>query len=606
MPPILDTASAIELRALRAASMCEAFQMTAADRADQVALRTIGDGISITFGEYAGRVRRLAGGLHSLGLCRGDTLAFMLTNRPEFHLLDTAAVHLGAVVFSLYNTSTTEQIRDLLDRADARLVVLEAAFLERALPAIAQSETVERLILLDGSHQDAISLDELESAESGDFDFERTWRSLGPDDVLTLIYTSGTTGSPKGVQLTHRNLLAEFRAIDAAEDYPHELEMSISYLPMAHVAERALNHYAQMVWGQTITTCPDPLQLFAHMLDARPTRFGGVPRVWEMLRTAIEAGIAHEGDQDRREAIREAIEVGLRKVRLEQGDKPVPADIQAQWNRADEQIFSRIRAQVGLERTNWTTIGGAPAPRSVLEFFGAIGIPLYELWGMSELSCAATLTRRTEVRFGTVGRPLPGVEVELDEDGEIRVRGEIVMPGYRDEPAKSAEVIDQEGWLHTGDIGEFDDHGNLKIIDRKKELIINLAGKNMSPANIERELRSANPLIGHVIVIGDDRPHNVALIVLDPLTSGLFAAEHRLRGASPAEMANDPAILREVKAGIERANLRLSPPEQIRRFRVLPCEWAPAGEELTPSMKLRRKPIAAKYAAEIEALYGGT
>jgi long-chain acyl-CoA synthetase len=271
--------------------------------------------------------------------------------------------------------------------------------------------------------------------------------------------------------------------------------------------------------------------------------------------------------------------------------------------RADEVIFSKIRARLGFERCDTYVIGAAPAPIDLFEFFAAIGIPICEVRGMSELSSIATLVPRDAVRFGTVGKPLPGVELRLAEDGEVLVRGQTLMAGYRNQPARTAEAIDADGWLHTGDVGTLDDDGYLRIIDRKKELIINAAGKNMSPANIEQHLKSSSSLIGQAIAIGDRRPYNVALIVLDPDACSAFAAQRALGDSSIEAMSAEPAVLEEVAAGVERANSHLSRVEQIKRFTVLDRDWPPAGDELTPTMKLRRKPIAEKYAAEIAQLY---
>jgi long-chain acyl-CoA synthetase len=291
---------------LRARTMCEAFQLTAAERPEQVALRTIGDGVSITFGEYAERVRVLAGGFHALGVRRGDTVGFMLTNRPEFHLLDTAAMHLGATPFSIYNTSAEDQVAYLLTDAGCRVVIVEAALLTTMQTAIERTDVVERTVLLDAEAAGTISFDQLESdgrAAGQDFDFDAVWRGVRSADVLTLIYTSGTTGPPKGVQLTHANELAECAGLHDATDWRSLGGSLISFLPNAHIADRGLVHYGQMIWGHTITTCPEPTQVFAHAIDARPTRFGSVPRMWEKLKAALEAGIAGETDAEKRAAL---------------------------------------------------------------------------------------------------------------------------------------------------------------------------------------------------------------------------------------------------------------------------------------------------------------
>jgi len=585
--------------------MCEAFQITASERREQVALRTIGGGVSITYGEYSDRVRRLAAGFHALGVRRGDTVGFMLSNRPEFHLLDCAAMHLGATPFSVYNTSSPEQIAYLLGDAANRVFVVEAAFFERAREAMRQAGAVEHVVLLDATADGTIPMADLERADPADgFEFEATWQAVQPGDILTLIYTSGTTGPPKGVQLTHANELAENRGIDQVAT-PRTGGSVVSFLPHAHIADRGLSHYGPMVWGNTVTCCPELTQVFAAVADCHPTFFGSVPRLWEKLKAALEAGIGAEPDAAKRRATLDAIELGLRKVRAEQAGELVPDELLAAYGRAEEQVFSKIRARLGLERCEWYMIGAAPAPLEVLEFFAAIGIPICEVWGMSELASIATLVPPDNVRLGTVGPPIPGVEVRLADDGEVLVRGETVMAGYRNQPQKTAETIDSDGWLHTGDIGQFDDHGFLKIVDRKKELIINAAGKNMSPANIEAQLKQGSPLIGQAIAIGDKRPYNVALIVLDPDASAAFASEHGLPDAAPEAMASQAAVQAEVANGLERANSHLSRVEQIKRFKILPCDWPPAGDELTPTMKLKRKPIHEKYAREIEELYAG-
>jgi long-chain acyl-CoA synthetase len=597
------TAAVVEPAALTATTMCEAFQLTAAERAEQVALRTIEDGISITFAEYTDKVRRLAAGFHALGVRRGDPVAFMLRNRPEFHPLDTAVMHLGGIPFSVYNTSSPEQIAYLLADADPRVFVVEAAFLEVARAGMAEGGSVQHVVLLDAADPDTIHLDELERTSAEDFDFESTWRAVQPDDVLTLIYTSGTTGPPKGVQLTHGNELAECRGVHQAAPWLGGGGNTISYLPMAHIADRGLAHYGQMFWGDTLTCCPDPALIFAHAADARPTRFGAVPRVWEKLKAALEAGFQTEPDEQRRAGILQAVDLGLKKVRAEQAGIEVPPELAHAYARAEELVYRPIRRRLGFDRCQSYIIGAAPAPLEVFEFFAALGIPICEVWGMSETASIATIVPQGDLRFGTVGQAIPGVEVRLADDGEVLVRGDTVMAGYRNQPEKTAETIDGDGWLHSGDIGTLDEDGFLAIVDRKKELIINAAGKNMSPANIEQQLKQGSPLIAQAIAIGDRRPYNVALLVLDPDACAAWATARGLPDGSVEALSADAGVLEEVAAGVERANSHLSRVEQIKRFNVLGVDWPPAGDELTPTMKLKRKPIAAKYEAEIEALY---
>jgi long-subunit acyl-CoA synthetase (AMP-forming) len=591
-------------KGLEAATMAEAFQLTAAGHADRTAIRTKGDEFSITWAGYAERVRDVAAGLAAAGIKRGDTVGIMLTNRPEFHFVDTASIHLGATPFSIYNTSTPEQIAYLLEDAENRVLVTEQALLDTVLAARdAGANEVETVVVVDGDARDgAISLAELEAGGSEDFDLEAAWRAVEPDDLLTVIYTSGTTGPPKGVQLTHANLLATMSTFDELLPMPADGRL-VSWLPMAHVAERNCTQYLPMTHGLTTTCCPDPRQVVAYLAEVRPTWFFAVPRIWEKLKAAMEIAFDAEPDIARKEAIVWALEVGMKKVRAEQAGGIVPPELALEYAKADEEVLSDLRARIGLDQVEAVNVGAAPTPRQVIEFFHAIGIELSELWGMSETSGAGTVNPPGKVRIGTVGPAAPGIELKLADDGEVLLRGAVVMAGYRNAPEKTAETIDAEGWIHTGDVGELDDDGYLTIIDRKKELIINSAGKNMSPANIEAKLKTASPLIGQVCAVGDDRPYNVALIVLDPDAAPVFAAQEGIDGASPESLANEPAILEEIAAAVERGNGELARVEQIKRFRLLAADWQPGGDELTPTMKLKRRPIERKYAAEIEEMY---
>ena len=589
-------------RGLEASTLCEAFQITAQDHADRTAIRTKGDEFTITWGEYADKVRRLAAGLASLGLGRGDTIALMLTNRPEFHLADTAAMHLGATPFSIYNTYSPEQIEYLVGDAQNSIVVTEKAFLDTILDVKKRCDRLEHVVVVDGGGDGTMSLDDLAQRGGDDFDFEAAWRAVEPDDILTLIYTSGTTGPPKGVQLTHDNLVAAVRSFNQVIAFPAEGRV-VSYLPMAHVAERNCSHYLPIILGFTTTCCPDPRQVAAYLPEVRPTWFFAVPRIWEKLKAAIEAGVEADENEERQQATRWAIDVGLRKVRAEQEGKEVPDELRAEYEKADELVLAKIRERVGLDEIESINVGAAPTPREVLEFFHALGLPLAELWGMSETCGSGTTNPPEKVKIGTVGPPAPEIDIKLAEDGEILMKGPVVMAGYRNDEEKTRETIDEDGWLQTGDIGEFDDDGYLKIVDRKKELIISAAGKNMSPANIEAKLKTASPLIGQAVAIGDGRSYNVALITLDPEAAPGFAKQHGISDTSLEALAGEENVIEEVQAGVDRANEQLARVEQIKKFKVLPADWEPGGEELTPTMKLKRKPIAQKYAKEIEALY---
>jgi long-chain acyl-CoA synthetase len=591
---------------LGVATFCEAFQRAAAINPDGVALRTPGGAVEITWREYAERVRSIAAGLAGLGVQRGHTVALMMTNRPEFNLCDTAAMHLGATPFSVYNTLAPDQIAHLFGNAENRVVICETAFAEQVAAA---GGKVEHIVCVDGQPPGTITLADLEGRGEPGFDFDATWQAVQPDDVLTLIYTSGTTGPPKGVELTHASMLAEIAASSSVLPIT-STDRIASYLPSAHVADRWSSHYQQMVAGLQITCVADIKTIAAALADIRPTLWGGVPRIWEKFKAALEARIDTEADPERKQALQWAVATGIKKVRAEQaainGEGPGPDEaLLAEYAKADELVLSKIRAQIGLDNVVWSVSGAAPTSVDVLEFFGAIGLPICELWGMSELSCCATVNPRERIKIGTVGPALPGVELRIADDGELLCRGPLVMKGYRNEPGKTAETIDADGWLHTGDVATIDDEGYIRIVDRKKELIINAAGKNMSPANIESQLKSASMLIGQAIAIGDRRPYNVALIVLDPDACAAYAAKAGLADASPAALCRDDSVVAAVTAAVEQANAGLSRVEQIKTFKILPVDWLPGGDELTPTMKLKRKPISEKYAAEIEALYAG-
>jgi len=540
---------------LAAETLCGAFQIVVAERPHQVADRAFGGGLEFTYAEFAARVRRLAEGLHALGVRRGDAVGEMLTNRPEFNLVDVAAFHLGATGFSIYNTLSAEQIQHLFRNSGARVVITERQFLPRVLEA--RTPEIEHIVVVDAAERGLLTLDDLERSHVRGFDFEAAWRAVEPDDVLTLIYTSGTTGPPKAVQLTHASVLFECRALeDVIDSTPGG--RTISYLPVAHVGDRVGSHYgASVCYGRTVVSVVDPRQVAQAMVEVRPTVFGGVPRVWEKLKAGLEAA-------------------GLRD----------PSQL-------PEAGKALVRARLGLDQCTVRVSGAAPAAMEVMQYFHDLGLPLNEGWGMSELSCFATVNPPGDIRMGSVGKALPGVELSLLDDGELLVRGPLVMKGYRNEPERTAEALDADGWLHTGDIATIDDEGYVRIVDRKKELIINAAGKNMSPANIELKLRAASPLIAHAVCIGDRRPYNVALLVPDREVIAKVSGG----GLSP------DALHAALGAAVEAANGGLSRVEQVKRFVIVDAEWLPGGDELTPTMKLKRKPIHAKYATEIERLY---
>ncbi|HEV3364590.1 MAG TPA: AMP-binding protein, partial [Acidimicrobiia bacterium] len=513
-------------------TLCELFQRTAAANADQVALRTPGGAVTITWAEYNRRVRDIAAGLAALGVRRGDTIGLMLTNRPEFHLCDAAAMHLGAAAFSIYNTSAPEQITYILGNAENAVMFCDAVFVETIQ---ASAPGVSTIICVDGNPLGTLSLKELEALGRPDFDFDAAWQAVEPQDVLTLIYTSGTTGPPKGVEVTHAGMLAMLDSMGEVVPLRAD-DRIISYLPAAHLADRLVSHYQSVASGLCLTSLSDATQLLAGLQDVRPTIWLAVPRIWEKFKAAVESRLDDAG--------RAAVEVGLRKVRAEQaarrGEGPGPDEqLLAEYAAAEEAVFAPIRRQLGLDQVRRSATGAAPTPLAVLEFWAALGLPIGEVWGMSEIG-VATGNKEGEERYGTVGKALPGYELRLLEDGELLARGPALMKGYRRDPERTAEAVDADGWMHTGDIATIDDDGYVRIVDRKKELIINSGGKNMSPANIEAKLKSASLLIGQAVAIGDRRPYNVALIVLDPDASAAYAAQRGLPSAAPADLCQDP------------------------------------------------------------------
>ena len=589
--------------AVKASTVIEALRRTAVEHPDLVAFRTGDDGVSLTWSRFAQRVEAVAGGLAQLGVRRGDCVALMLSNRPEFHIADMAVAMLGATPFSIYTTYPAAEIEYLFNDSEARVVIAEQQFLEVIEQARRGAPAVEHVVVVDGAAPaGTIALSDVEGADPG-FDVAAAVAAISPGDVLTLIYTSGTTGRPKGVQLTHEAIMFSARSAEQVVSLPVGTRV-ISWLPAAHIAERMAHHYIPIVFAGNVTCAPDPRQIVAFLPEVRPNWFFAVPRIWEKLKSGLEAMQA-AGPAEQREPVQRALAASLARVRLKQRGEPVPAALEAQVARADEELFSKLRAMLGLDQVLTVNVGAAPTPPEVLEFFHAIGIEVAELWGMSETSGIGAVNRPGQVKIGTVGPAAPGVEAKLADDGELLCRGPFMMSGYRNLPEQTADALDADGWLHTGDIAQIDADGFITIVDRKKELIINAGGKNMSPANIEAELKTGSPLIGTACCIGDRRPYNTALIVLDADFAPAWAAQHELSGQTLEQLSSEPAILAAVQEGVDRANSHLARVEQIKKFTVVAGDWLPGGDELTPTMKLTRKPIAAMYAAAIDAMYAG-
>jgi len=586
---------------MTAATVIEAFHQIVDRYPDVTAVRTRDGSTELSFRQLRERVDALAGGLARLGVKAGDTVALMFNNQPEFHIADLAVVTLGATPYSIYTTSSPDQIAYVVGDAASDVAIIDASFADRFLAACKQVEGLSQIVV-GGSDapEGTLAWSDVEGSDP-DFDAAGAAAAVGPDTILTLIYTSGTTGPPKGVELTHGNLVGAVEAFDQLIDWPENGRV-ISWLPNAHIAERAAHHYIPMTRGLTVTCCDDPRKIGEVLPEVHPNWFFAVPRIWEKMKAGLEAKLGQAPEEMREQAFK-ALEAAKQKVRLEQAGHDVPEELAQAVAAADQQLFSNLRAALGLDQLAACNVGAAPTPVEVLEFFHAIGVPIAELWGMSETCGAGTVNPPDKIKIGTVGPPSPGAEVKLGEDGELLVRGPFIMKGYRNAPDKTAETIDSDGWLHTGDIAEIDEDGYVKIVDRKKELIINAAGKNMSPANIEAQLKSAHPLIGQAAVIGDARKYNTALIVLDADAAPAWASGQGLSDTSLEALARDERVREEVQKGIDAANEKLARVEQIKKFHIVEGDWNPGGDELTPTMKLKRKPIEQKYAEQIEAMY---
>ena len=587
---------------------------------------------TLTWPQARDRVLRLAASFEALGLAPGERVVLMLPNRTEHWLADQAAVHAGGVPVTFYATLAPEQIAYTAQDCDARIAVLDGEpELARWRPVLASLPGLKKIIVRD---QAACPAEEpyLSWAEfaavgarrlAADPDaVARRVAQVRPDDTVTVLYTSGTTGNPKGVRITHRNVLYETAAgavgrggsIDPggivhppagpSTEAGAEAEQTrwVSYLPLAHIAERMFSIYLAIGYGGHVYFCHDAAAPAAAASVVRPTGFFGVPRVWEKIEAAIQAGLAAEPDPGRRAAVERARQIGLRYIEGVQLGRPVPAELTEAFAQADEQVLQPIRATVGLGSAANGTSAAAPLPAEVARFFASLGLIILDVYGMTETTGAFTSNVADCFKLGTVGRPMPGVEVRIAADGEVLCRAPLCTPGYLNLPGATAELIDADGWLHTGDIGALDEDGFLSITGRKKEMIITAGGKNIAPAAVEG-LLTEQALIGQALCYGDRRAYLVALLTLDGDVARRWAEAHGIGAAPLAELATNPALLAAVGEAVTAANARLARVQQVKRWRLLPQEWTSATGEVTPTLKLRRRVIHASYANVIDELY---
>jgi long-chain acyl-CoA synthetase len=592
-------------RKVKGQTICSRFLETVAAHGDQVALRakhpTDPDNWEAwTYREYADRVARTAAGLQSLGVEPGDRVVLMMRNIPAFHVVDMAIAFCGATAVSIYNSSPPDQVQYLTDHCKAKVAVVEdEGFLQRFLAVRDQLPALKHLVALDaGDLGSSEVLTGEQMMEASPLDLSSALDNVGPDTLATIIYTSGTTGPPKGVMISHYNVVWTVQGYMDLLDIAPAGFRAISYLPMAHIAERMSGHYLAALSGFEVTTCPDPTLIATYARDVRPESMFGVPRVWEKIHAGVQAALSADPDRKAQfdEAVETAIPIAERRTMGEASDKD-----EETWAFLDEVAFSKVRELIGLDALKFAITGAAPIPAELIRWYRAIGVPLSEIYGLSE--CTGPLTWEPyRVKPGTVGVAFPGCEVFLADDGEVCLRGGNVFQGYLHDPERTADTLGEDGTLYTGDIGEIDDEGYLRIIDRKKELIITAGGKNVSPANLEAAMKTS-PLIGQACAVGDQQRYVAALVVLDPEVAPAWAKDRGISFDNLADLAQHPEVRKAVDEDVGRVMERFAQAERVKRVAILGDEWLPDSDELTPTSKLKRRGLLTKYADEIAALY---
>jgi len=584
-----------------------AFNATVAAHADRVALRWRNDDDSWgewTFADYAERVARAVAALRDWGVTPGDKVVLMMRNIPEFHILDMAAYFCGATPVSIYNSSSPEQVEYLVNHSEAVAGIVEdIGFLERFLKVRPELTTLKQLAIVkdpDGlAPDDVLRYDAMLDRDG--VDLATACKDCEPDQLATMIYTSGTTGPPKGVMLSHRNILWTVESLLEGIGWSaDELvgKRMVSYLPMAHIAERMTSHYQGAIGAYEITTCPEPSMIAEYLRHAKPNIFFGVPRVFEKIYAGVNAALAADPEKGRQfdDAVAAAKPIVEARTWGDATDEQ-----NATYEFLDEAAFSGVRGLIGMDDCQLAITGAAPLPSEILMWFRAIGVPMTEVYGMSESSGPMTLNT-WKPKAGSVGTAIPGCEVKLADDGEVICRGGNVFLGYYKTPDKTAEALDDEGWLHSGDIGEVDDDGYFRIVDRKKELIITAGGKNISPANLEAALKMI-PIVGQACAIGDGRPFVGALVTLDPEVAPVWAKNQGIEFDTLADLAVHPAVVEEVNRGLKEVMAAFNNAERVKKVSILGEEWLPDSEVLTPTSKLKRRGVMTRYGEEIEALY---
>jgi long-chain acyl-CoA synthetase len=554
----------------------------------------------VSWAEADELVRVYANGLLARGLRKGDTFALLAQNSLEWALLDFALGRIGAVGIPVYANSSPRDVGYLLEHSEAVGIVCEdedqlakVQAVRGGLPALVHVLAYDDLPALAAAGR--------ENAAANPSALDDASDAIEEDDLFTIIYTSGTTGPPKGCMIAHRNYYEMATVVDRMETtYYRDSDVMLLYLPLAHNYGRLMLLLGAHV-GFTIAFLGDPLRVAEALPHVRPTLLPSVPRVFEKVHAAVLAKFDAATGAKRR-LIDWALPIGREVSRLEGEGKPIPFVLGAKHRLADRLVFSKVREPFG-GRLRMPGSGGAPLSKDIIEFFDGIGLRITEGYGLTECTTACSTNRPDEYRFGSVGKPLPGFEVRIADDGEIELRSETVFLGYFKDPEATAAVLDEEGWLKTGDIGHLDEDGFLYITDRKKDILVTAGGKNVAPQNLENDLKTSR-YVSQALVVGDRKPYVAALVTLDPAELGGWAAEHGL-GGDMAELAGDPRVHDLVQGIVDDVNRERSRFEQIKRFTVLPRDFTMEHGEVTPTLKLRRRTVIEHFGSEIDSLYAG-